>query len=1321
MSKGFSEKMKNKKISLLLTAIFLSFSSLFSMENLSVSLRTGKVLDGVIKDNYLFIASERGVDIYDIANPNNPVIAYYLDTPGICSDVSIKGNILFTADGPSGVEIYDISNPVNPIFLTSFGSQKTLREIFTRDSIFSTSTEPSGISIFKYSASGNITELSNIQLNYEVNGLFIRDSLLLAGLSNNRGFVIYDIANPANPQQLSPNYSNLLANDIAGNDTVLFLASGNDGVRIFNIKDPTSPDSICAYALNDYILHTSLFDSLLFLCGLTDTVFVLNIINPSNPIFLGKIHTLGPAAHILTYGSVVYIPEINTGELFALNGFTKLATLDSLYPVTDGFVNDTLAYVSREGNGLTVLNTSNPHHPFIVSTFDSLKNIEAIYVNDTIAYLSCGDDGLFIVDVALPTNIHTISSLNTPGTLKKTFKRGNVLFLADGSDGFEAVSIENIKYPVMLDSLHLPGYVYDICLQDTIAYLSIGIKGIAIVNIKDPQNLALIDTMSACGFSKSLVSNQAFLYIGTEDNKLKVYDISSPAAPQLISTLSVDGPVSDVKYVNNLIFLSCNENGLNIVNVSNPYLPFIKDSLNTSGIAFTVHPGFGAIPVADYYSFRLDSFPMSDTVPPSPVSNLSMEPQDSLIILRWTNPQDADYKGTRLLFRNDTFPQNENDGMLLLDHEMEPNSPDSFYHTQLPGDSTHFYYAVYAYDYADNFSTPSFVSGISATDTIPPDEVLIDSLDFWADTIEIFFMTPSNADFNGVRALFDTTHIPLNIYDGNVFFDTTLTYNSYISRKLGGVTPNKTYYFTFFTKDSIPNFSNGAGDSVKTYDDTIPPDTIREFSATQIIPDTIRLNWINPPDPDFEKVTLRYSTEFYPQFPPSSDSGRILWNITAAANDTIEKFWVSSNFRPGVRYYLSAFSIDKTGNVSGGAHTNCITPALTKVDNGHPPEPYEGTTASWLDSVEVSFTSPVQITTLYSGVSIVGRKQYSFSILRESGNRYILLPAAFSALDTITVTLKGIIKDTLGNPFDGNGNGIPDSVDEYSWYFNTNIIGDYTMDNAITSEDFAVFREAYYSHDVTKETGPVSGTIPYYTLQPDSTIDFEDFSVFIMMWNWSLDNRGIPEISNVDTDSLLRIEAHGNNLVIYAKNKTDLIGGDIILDGIDDSVSIVKGNGLKQTDVFLARIKTGKVLLSFGVMSKQMENDEIASLLLPEEKQKISYAYRFLFKNRIVSGKGSFSFDNLVPDKAVLKLIQPNPGKRIGITYGIHEKTNVEIYLYDACGRKIQTLRNCPSSAGYHTVYWDGKKENRKFPAGVYFVVLKVNQKRFVKSLILLR
>ena len=1314
-----SEQIKKDSVFIIVVLVlFIIIPHLFPIENVSICLRTGELWDGVIKGNFLFITSKRGVDIYDISNPSNPAISYYLDTPGLCNDISVYGNFLYTTDGPSGIGIYDITNPLNPSLISHFSSENNFKEIYVRDSIFCATTKPNGITIFKYKPGGNIEKVSRINLNYGVNGLFMKDSLLVAGLSNNNGFIIYDVGNVSNPLLLSHTVLNSPVNDITGKDTLVFLASGYSGIKVFNLTNPTSPESIGVYSNSDYILYLAVFDTLLYLAGLYDSVYVLNITNPSNPSLTNTIKTTTIPTHSFSNGNVLYVAETKTGELFSSNGYNKFANLDSLYPVVNGCISGSFAYVAVKDKGLVILDITNPFTPNIVSTYDSLKDIKSIYVRNSIAYLSCGLDGLYILDVSNPYNPTVVSSYNTPGILYSIAKKGEIVFLADGGDGIIAVSIENISNPVMLDSLHLPGYTYDIAIADTIAFVALGNNGFGIINITNPQNISLLDTTSDTGFSKTITTNGNFLFIGTISNGIKVYDVSNPNSPSYINTYPVSAPVNDVMYENNLLFCGCNVEGIRVLDVSNPYNPVNFDSLDTPGILSNIGPSrFGIMPVADYFSFRLDSS-FLDTVPPSPVTNLMFEAGDSLILLKWLNAKDLDYCGTRLLYKNDTFSTNPSDGTVLMDHAMEPNSPDSFCHTGLAGDSTHYYYSVFTYDFSGNFSSPAFISGISASDTIPPSDVTIDSFGFWSDTIEVFFTTPNDTDFVGVRVMYDTTHIPQNIHDGTLFFDTTLLYNSHFSKRLGSVTINKTYYFSFFSKDPVPNFSSGISDSFQTYTDTFPPDTIKQFSATKIIPDTIKLRWINPVTSDLQKIVIRYSKYNFPSLP---DSGNQLWTLISNPADTVTKLWVSNSFTPGVRYYFSGFSVDKSGNTSTGSHTSCLTPKLIKVWENQPPEPTEGGFATWLDSVEVSFTAPVQITTLQTGVEIKGRYNYSFRIEREGNKRYIFIPPAFSALDTITVTLKNIIIDSVGNPFDGNGNGIPDSVDNYSWYFYTGLLGDYTGNDTVNSEDFAIFKNAYLSQDITKETGPCTGSIPYYLLIPDSIMDFEDFSTFIMMWNWSLDHRGIPHLDTNINGSLLQFEKSNNCVIIKTKKLKGLISGEILLKGINDSLMPTRGSGLSDSDVFIVRSNNNEQLISFGIMGNVIKNSDIAVIPELPSQKRIEYSYRLVFNNSKEEGKGYFLPSISAPEQTILKSIYPNPGGKINIIYGIPRDMAVRIDIFDVAGRKISTLCKGKKQAGYHTIIWNGKGDAKRLPAGIYFIRLKTEKLSIVKTLILLR
>ncbi len=1309
--------MNSKKIFSIFLWLSLLISSVFPLENLSISLNTGSCLDGVFQSDFLFIASERGVDIYSLSNPNDPEIVHYLNTPGICTDVFIENALLFTGDGSSGIEVYDISDPSNPSLLSTYSSTHSYSELFVSDSVCVVSTKPDGISLFTYGQSSILEHKSHIPLNYEVKGIFVKDSLLIAGLSN-AGFIIFNIADLSAPEQLFlvSNISGL--NNLTGEDTLIYLATGNTGISIFNTTNPLSPDSIGSYQFSDYIHNLSVYDTMLFCVGMRDTIYVLNVSNPVTPLLSHTIHTILPAQYPSTDGAILYVSETITGELFSVPTFSKYANIDTLYPVTDCFLSRSLAFVASTGKGLITFDIQNPHAPSFLSCFDSVNTIETVLVRDSIAYCACGSDGLKILNMSNPLQPTIIASFNTPGTLHSIRKKGTTLFLADGGSGFQAVSIENISNPVMLDSVQLPGHTYSIYLTDTLAFVSLGIKGFCVLSIKDHSNIVIIDTVGFIGFSKSIAASNTHIFVATNDNGIEIFKNTAGGHPQYVSNYPVNTPVHDIHYENDLLFLAVDHAGIIIVDVSNETVPVTYDVLETPGIAVNIHTYINMVALADYYSFRLDSFPYTDTIPPSPVLNLSFEAQDSLIMLRWTNPNDGDYRGTRLLFSNDTFPEHPDDGTQLLDHEMGPGSPDSFPHSDLPGDSTRFFYAVYAYDRAGNFSVPSLISGISASDTIPPGNVGSVDFDFWSDTLKIFFMTPNDPDLAGVRLLYNLTHIPQHIHDGTVLVDQSYTPNSYNEVTLGGVHFDTMYYFVFFSKDSVPNFSDGTIDSFRTTQDVTPPDTIMDFAATQVFPKTIRISWINPVDADLEYVKIRWTTNTYPALP---ESGNVLWNEQANPGDTISREWTWDYFSPGVRYYFSGFSVDRTGNVSPGAHALCLTPKLTQVSTSQPHEPVEGGVASWLDSVEVSFTAPVQFGTLQTGIEITGRHNYDFIVERQNANRYSFIPPSFSSLDTVRVVLHNTIIDSVGNPFDGNGNGLPDANDDYTWNFYTTLICDYTVDDTINAEDFSIFRNAYFSQDITGETGPCMGSIPYYTLLPDTILNFEDFSIFVMMWNWSLNNRGVPIISSNDTDSLLSFTRNGDAVSIHSVKKRNVIAGEIIIHELIDSVIVRREEGLTPNDVFLSKRKGNQLLITFGIMSPEMENTAIAAIEFQTPPEQIRYSYRFVYADGVTDGKGIYTCLPLIPKKILLQSIFPNPGNRISIKYGIPEEMNITIDLYNIAGRHIMNLYRGRKHAGFHTILLNRKETASAIPNGIYFVRLNTIDTSTVRKIVLLQ
>jgi len=83
-----------------------------------------------------------------------------------------------------------------------------------------------------------------------------------------------------------------------------------------------------------------------------------------------------------------------------------------------------------------------------------------------------------------------------------------------------------------------------------------------------------------------------------------------------------------------------------------------------------------------------------------------------------------------------------------------------------------------------------------------------------------------------------------------------------------------------------------------------------------------------------------------------------------------------------------------------------------------------------------------------------------------------------------------------------------------------------------------------------------------------------------------------------------------------------------------------------------------------------------------------------------------------IPDNFHLTQNFPNPfNSSTTVVYSIPKTTNVELSMYDICGRLIRSLVRGKASAGTYSVRWDGKDNSGKeVSSGVYLYRLRAGQ-----------
>lgn len=100
-----------------------------------------------------------------------------------------------------------------------------------------------------------------------------------------------------------------------------------------------------------------------------------------------------------------------------------------------------------------------------------------------------------------------------------------------------------------------------------------------------------------------------------------------------------------------------------------------------------------------------ETFTTLSDEPPANIINLIVTPGDSQNYLEWANPVDDDLAGIWIVYRTDGYPTDPNDGTFLFDGLAE-----EYLHSGLTNGVT-YYYALFAYDTANQFSSGALGSG----------------------------------------------------------------------------------------------------------------------------------------------------------------------------------------------------------------------------------------------------------------------------------------------------------------------------------------------------------------------------------------------------------------------------------------------------------------------------------------------------------------------------------------------------------------------------------------------------------------------------------
>lgn len=201
---------------------------------------------------YVYCADARSVRVFDMTNPVKPVEVASLPMSGQARTITAAGRYLYIGDGPRGMVVIDVSDPRHPKEVAVHDTPGLARRVFVKDNVAYVGDELSGLRLVDVSNPASPKELGSWPPSPEQLPPPKRPFVWGAVVSGHHAYVVdgrlglyvLDVADPANPKEVTFVKTAPFAWDATLWDRYLFFANSFAGLFVFDISDPASPRQV---------------------------------------------------------------------------------------------------------------------------------------------------------------------------------------------------------------------------------------------------------------------------------------------------------------------------------------------------------------------------------------------------------------------------------------------------------------------------------------------------------------------------------------------------------------------------------------------------------------------------------------------------------------------------------------------------------------------------------------------------------------------------------------------------------------------------------------------------------------------------------------------------------------------------------------------------------------------------------------------------------------------------------------------------------------------------------------------------------------------
>jgi uncharacterized repeat protein (TIGR02543 family) len=522
----------------------------------------GDVQAVAVVGNMVYYGEGPGLVVSDISNSASPVERGRIALPAFVKDLIVVNNIAFVAVAAAGLYAVDVSTPSAPAIVGFFDTEGSASGVAVSGGLAYVADGSAGLLILDVTNPAAIVprgllDTAGIATRVTVGTIASKQYAFVAESSSGAALRVIDVTTPSAPIELAntPATSSSGISDVKLVGTKLYASFWGDA-KIFDVSNPTNLTQTGTFSYGAVGGFLDVAGNRLYTC---DGFFAVGNLSVSpNPTKLGDFYP----------GSFCY----------------KLV------------VTNNLAFVAMGGEGLKIVNVSNPASMSLRSAIQTLGYVEDVRVSGSVAFVASGS-GLDSLDVSNPARPVRLASL--PGDRVTDFVVANGIATLV-YDGTVEVRIANVANPA---SLSLSGTytnvrASDVALMGNTPVLAARTKDPAqllpkldVLNLSTPSSpksagSVLLDNTSV--ISEGIAVAGSWAFVGRMNKALDVVSLANPASPQKVGSVAITNFFRDVAVSEdeNFVYVGDWSLGIQVVDVTvktAPVLGQVVDPPQTPG------------------------------------------------------------------------------------------------------------------------------------------------------------------------------------------------------------------------------------------------------------------------------------------------------------------------------------------------------------------------------------------------------------------------------------------------------------------------------------------------------------------------------------------------------------------------------------------------------------------------------------------------------------------------------------------------------------------------------------------------------------------